>query len=177
MQSVGELVGAGLVAYMFFNLTNPGVKNSGVLDMGSEGGPQPIADPLNTEEDKIYADADGIESRNPDDVCQVKPPEMISTSLLPSESEAMDDSDFMTISPEKLQSINFLNAGWALGRDTTSNTMRNASYDLRSEIPNPKILNLENNSFANTTIDFMPRRSFEPEAPNAELSAELDQSK
>ena len=173
MQSVGELVGAGLVAYMFFNLTNPGVKNSGILDMGNDS-PQPVADALHTEEDKLYADAEGIESRNPDDVCQVKPPEMISTSLLPSENEAMDDSDFMTISPDKLQSINFLNAGWALGRDTTSNTMRNASYDLRSELPNPKILNLDNNSFSNTTIDFMPKRAFEPELPTGDLASKLD---
>jgi hypothetical protein len=75
----------------------------------------------------------------------------------------------MAITPDKLQSINFLDAGWSLGRDTTANTMRNASYDLRSELPNPKILNMENNSFANTTIDFMPRRSFEPEAPAQDL--------
>ena len=175
MQSVGELVGASLVAYMFFNLTNPGVKNSGLLDMGNDNnGPQPVTDMLNAEEDKIYADAEGIQSRNPDDVCQVKPPEMISTSLLPSENETMDDSDFMTISPDKLQSINFLNAGWALGRDTTSNTMRNASYDLRSELPNPKILNVNNNSFSNSTIDFMPKRSFEPEGATGELTTELD---
>ena len=107
-------------------------------------------------------------------MCQVKPPEMISTSLLPSQNDAMDDSDFMTISPDKLQNINFLNAGWALGRDTTSNTMRNVSYDLRSELPNPKILNLENNSFANTTIDFMPKRSFEPENVTSELTTELN---
>lgn len=176
MQSVGELVGAGLVAYMFFNLTNPGVKNSGVLDMGNED-PQPIGAQEEDVLDKIYADADGVQSRNPDDVCQVKPPEMISTSLLPSENESMDDSDFMAISPDKLQSINFLNAGWSLGRDTTTNTMRNVSYDLRSELPNPKILNLENNSFANTTIDYMPKRSFEPELPTGELATELDQSK
>lgn len=172
MQSVGEFVGAGLIAYMFYNLTNPGVKNSGVLDMGDD--PKPLNDPLDPEQDKLYADADGIQSRSPDDVCQVKPPEMISTSLLPSQNDAMDDSDFMTISPEKLQSINFLNAGWSLGRDTTSNTMRNASYDLRSELPNPKLLNLENNSFANSTIDFMPKRSFEPELPTGELNTSLD---
>ena len=99
---------------------------------------------------------------------------MISTSLLPADTQAMDDADFMTITPDKLQSINFLNAGWALGRDTTSNTMRNASYDLRSEPPNPKILNMENNSFSNTTIDYQPRRSFEPELPSGELTIALD---
>lgn len=176
MQSVGEFVGASLVAYMFYSLVNPGVKNSGVLDMGGES-PQPTADPLSPEQDKLYADADGVQSRSPDDVCQVAPPEMISTSLLPSDTEALDDSDFMTISPEKLQSINFLNAGWSLGRDTTQNTMKNASYDLRSELPNPKILNLENNSFSNTTIDFMPKRSFEPELATGELNTSLDGTK
>lgn len=169
MQSVGELVGAGLVAFMFLKLANPGVKNSGILDEGNKEPMGVATEPLKFEEDKLYADAGDVQSRSPEDVCQVKPPEMISTSLLPSENDAMDDSDFMTISPEKLQNINFLNAGWSLGRDTTTNTMRNASLDLRSELPNPKILNLENNSFANTTIGFMPKRSFEPELPKGEL--------
>ena len=170
MQSLGEFVGAGLVALAFLKLTNPGVKNSGVLDMG----PKPVAEPVDTGEDNTYADAEGVKSRSPDDVCKVSPPEMISTSLLPSDNSAMTDSDFMTITPDKLQSINFLNAGWSLGRDTTSNTMRNASYDLRSELPNPKILNMDNNSFSNTTIDFQPRRSFEPELPSDTLAAGLE---
>ena len=170
MQTMGELFGAGLVAYMFYSLANQGVKNSGPLDMGSAETPQPVSE----KDEEVYADAEGIASRDPDDVCQVKPPEMISTSLLPADTQAMDDADFMTITPDKLQSINFLNAGWALGRDTTSNTMRNASYDLRSEPPNPKILNMENNSFSNTTIDYQPRRSFEPELPSGELTIALD---
>ena len=170
MQSVGEFVGAGLVALAFLKLTNPGVKNSGVLDMG----PKPMTESVDTGEDNIYADAEGVKTRSPDDVCKVSPPEMISTSLLPSDNAAMSDSDFMTITPDKLQSINFLNAGWSLGRDTTSNTMRNASYDLRSELPNPKILNMDNNSFSNTTIDFQPRRSFEPELPSDTLTAGLE---
>lgn len=170
MQTMGELFGAGLVAYMFYSLSNPGVKNTGLLDMGAGDSPQPVAET----EQQPYADAEGIASRDPDDVCQVKPPEMISTSLLPADNQALDDADFMTITPDKLQSINFLNAGWALGRDTTSNTMRNASYDLRSEPPNPKILNMENNSFSNTTIDFQHKRSFEPELPSGELTTALD---
>tara|TARA_Y100001936_G_C16078279_1_gene675689 strand:+ start:1610 stop:2131 length:522 start_codon:yes stop_codon:yes gene_type:complete len=170
MQSLGEFVGAGLVALVFLKLANPGVKNSGPLDMGPEATQEPVGTGLMKYTDDIYADAEGVKSRNPDDVCKVSPPEMISTSLLPSDNAAMTDSDFMTISPEKLQSINFLNAGWSLGRDTTSNTMRNASYDLRSELPNPKILNMENNSFSNTTIDHLARRSFEPELPSGELS-------
>ena len=173
MQTIGELFGAGLVAYMFYSLTNTGVKNSGSLDTtGSE--PMPISDPGNNKEGILYADADSIKSRSPDDICQVKPPEMISTTLLPANNDALDDNDFMAITPDKLGSINFLNAGWSLGRDTTSNTMRNASYDIRSEPPNPKILNMENNSFANTTIDYQPRRSFEPDLASGELNKALE---
>ena len=52
--------------------------------------------------------------------------------------------------------------------------MRNASYDLRSEPANPKILNLENNSFANSTIEFMPKRAFEPELAGGALDKELE---
>lgn len=172
MQTFGELVGAGLVALMFYSLTNIGVKNSGSLDLGTDG-PQPVADPLNPEADHLYAQADGIKSRDPNDLCQVKPPEMLSTSLLPAKNDALEDDDFLMITPDKLQSINFLNAGWALGRDTTTNTMKNVSYDLRSELPNPRILTVDNNSFANTTIDFQPRRSFEPELPSGELNNNL----
>ena len=41
MQTMGELFGAGLVAYMFYSLANQGVKNSGPLDMGSAETPSP----------------------------------------------------------------------------------------------------------------------------------------
>lgn len=161
MQTYGDLIGAGLVAFMFFSLTNMGVKNKGKVQVDQKE-PKDAIDPNS----KIYASADGIQGRSPDDVCQVKPPEMISTSLLPNDKDIMSDADFTTITPDKLNQINFLNAGWALGRDTTSNTMRNVSYDLRSELPNPKVLNLENNSFSNTTIGTFKRRAFEPDSPN-----------
>tara|TARA_Y100000992_G_scaffold301276_1_gene271767 strand:- start:1448 stop:2029 length:582 start_codon:yes stop_codon:yes gene_type:complete len=160
MQTYGDLIGAGLVAFMFFSLTNMGVKNKGKVQVDQKE-PKDAIDPNS----KIYASADGIQGRSPDDVCQVKPPEMISTSLLPNDKDIMSDDDFTTITPDKLNQINFLNAGWALGRDTTSNTMRNVSYDLRSELPNPKVLNLENNSFSNTTIGTFKRRAFEPDSP------------
>ncbi len=170
----GELLGAGLVAYMFYRLTTMEVKNQGSLmeEPASKDEPQAVTEPANGE-DKLYADADGVKSRSPDDVCQVKPPEMLSTSLLPNTTDKMSDDDFVTITPDKLSNINFLNSGWALGRDTTANTMRNASYDLRSEPANPKLLNLENNSFANSTIEYQAKRAFEPESPDAALDTKL----
>lgn len=98
------------------------------------------------------APVSGIDGRDPNVSCAIKPPEMLSTSLLPAENQPMTDSDFVGITPEKLQAVNFLSSGWALGRDTQTNTLRNPSYDLRSEPVNPQSLTLSNNSFSNTTI-------------------------
>ena len=113
---------------------------------------------------EYYAPVEDIKGRDANVTCSVPPPQMLSTSLLPAKAEAMTDADFNGITPEKLEKINFLSAAWALGRDTQSNTMRNASHDLRSEPVNPHSLNLKNNSFLNSTIthpEFM--RSFEPD--------------
>lgn len=110
-----------------------------------------------------YAAVTNIAGRDPSATCNIQPPQMISTSLLPSSGE-LTDADFIGITPEKLQGINFLSSGWALGRDTQGNTLRNPSYDLRSEPLNPRILHLENNSFSNSTIENYQKRPFEPEA-------------
>ena len=156
MSNVAELLAAGVVGVLFYTIASKGVqvKNSGVLD----DTPKPMGGASDQ-----FSPVSDIKGRQPDDVCQVKPPEMLSTSLLPASNAAMDDTDFVGITPQALEKINFLDAGWALGRDTQANTMRNASYDLRSEPPNPRTLNLENNSFMNSTIEFMQKRSFEPE--------------
>ena len=52
MRTVGEIVGAGLVAYMFLALTNQSVKNSGILDMGGDSGPE------GTGNEALYASAE-----------------------------------------------------------------------------------------------------------------------
>lgn len=113
-----------------------------------------------------FASADGISSRDPNVMCSVTPPQMISTSLLPTDGE-MSDADFIGITPEKLQGINFLSSGWQIGRDTQANSMRNASHDLRSEPLNPRLLTVDNNSFSNTTISNYQRREFEPQTINS----------
>lgn len=170
MQNFGEIAAAGLFGYLFYSMATMRVKNEGELQLDGVGEVMPST---SGEKTPLYADASEIEGRSPDDVCHVKPPEMLSTSLLPAAGEKMEDDDFVAITADKLDQINFLNAGWALGRDTQTNTMRNVSYDLRSEPANPKLLNLENNSFSNTTIDYQFKRSFEPSTPSAELSESL----
>ena len=110
-----------------------------------------------------YAAVEDIKGRDPNAACNVQPPQMLSTSLLPSSGE-LTDGDFVGITPEKLQGINFLSSGWALGRDTQGNTLRNPSYDLRSEPLNPRLLTVDNNSFSNSTIENYQKRAFEPEA-------------
>ena len=171
MQNLSEAAAAGLIGYLFYSMITMRVKNQGELDLNTTGEVEATtAEFLNREKSPVYGDASQVKDRTVDDVCQVKPPEMLSTSLLPAANDEMHEEEFVAITPDKLDQINFLNSGWALGRDTQTNTMRNASYDLRSEPANPKLLNLENNSFSNTTIDYQPKRSFEPEAPGSELA-------
>lgn len=133
------------------------VKNSGELSVvaaqaGREAQLAPVAD---------------MPSRDPNvSSCAMEPPQMLSTSLLPADNQPMSDADFVGITPEKLQQVNFLSTGWALGRDTQSNTLRNPSYDLRSEPINPQTLSLNNNSFLNSTIGFPDvKRPFEMQSP------------
>lgn len=160
------ILGTGLVAMLFYTLSSAQLKNQGKLNLEEHPDePEGVQGP-------DYAQTD-IKGRNAEEVCSVTPPQMLSTSLLPAENQSLADDDFVTISPDKLANVNFLQSGWALGRDTTSNTMRNASYDLRSELPNPKLLNTQNNSWQNSTIEHMPRRSFVPDVPDEKLNDAL----
>ena len=152
MAQLMMIAGAGA---LIMHWSQDSTKNSGTLATD-----QVSADQDPTEE---YATVTDITGRDPNAACNIQPPQMISTSLLPSSGE-LTDGDFIGITPEKLQGINFLSSGWALGRDTQGNTLRNPSYDLRSEPLNPRILNVENNSFSNSTIENYQKRAFEPEA-------------
>eukprot|EP00965_Chrysotila_dentata_P248389 6208294-Pleurochrysis_carterae.AAC.3 len=87
----------------------------------------------------------------------------LATSLLPQNKAKLDDVDFVGITPDDtLKQVNFLSAGWQIGRDTKTTSLRNPSYDLRSEPANPRTLTPENNLFLNSTIGFDSRRTFEP---------------
>jgi hypothetical protein len=147
-----ELAFSGILAAIAFRVfAQKTTQNSGKL---VESAPE-------TDE---FAPADGVKGRDPNVSCAVPPPQMLSTSLLPANAEAMSDADFVGITPDKLQNVNLLSAGWSLGRDTQSSSMRNPSHDLRSEPVNPQTLTLENNSFLNSTITHPEfQRAFEPE--------------
>lgn len=157
---MGDLVAAGLVGFMFYKMAGgDAVKNSGMLQAEPEGVPPSDEQPV------MYADAGGIKGREPQDGCTVPPPQSISTSLLPASNEPMSEDDFAIITPEGMNNVNFLQAGWSIGRDTKAATMRNASWDLRSEPAVPRTLNIENNAFLNSTIDGNPpRKIFEIES-------------
>lgn len=106
----------------------------------------------NAAQEAQYASADGVKARSPEPNCAVPAPMMLSTSLLPSTTKPLGDDAFQGISPDALQAVNFMASGWSLGRDTQTNTMRNPSWDLRSEPVNPSELTPANNSFLNTTM-------------------------
>ena len=68
--------------------------------------------------------------------------------LLPSQN----NTQFAKLNPtvaSNLQNKNFLEAGAHIGLDTVGQSLRNASYDLRAEIPNPR---MNVSPWMNTTI-------------------------
>ena len=77
MQNLGELAAAGLFGYLFYSMATMRVKNEGELYMDDGEGTgevMPSTTELSGEKGgPVYGDASGIESRSPDDVCQVNP--------------------------------------------------------------------------------------------------------
>ena len=69
--------------------------------------------------------------------CQ--PPLSVSTDLLPKPQAAMDDFAMYAPSPDVLQNQNFLDATKFVGIDTVGQTLKNANYQLRADIPNPRV--------------------------------------
>jgi hypothetical protein len=68
--------------------------------------------------------------------------------LLPSQN----NTQFSNLNPtvaSNLQNKNFLEAGAHIGLDTVGQSLRNASYDLRAEVPNPR---MNVSPWMNTTI-------------------------
>ena len=156
----------GIVGFATFKFLDSkrAMTNTGALEVTA----------ANSMAESQLAPVSGIPGRDPNVSCAIEPPQMLSTSLLPADNQPMSDADFVGITPEKLQQVNFLSSGWALGRDTQTNTLRNPSYDLRSEPVNPQTLNPANNSFLNSTIGHLEfQRPFEIDA----MTASVDDTK
>ena len=76
------------------------------------------------------------------------PPVTISADLLPKPSEKL--MDFAEFAPKALQGQNFMDASKYVGVNTQGSSMRNANYQLRADVPNPRV---NVGPWANSTID------------------------
>ena len=146
---VEELVVFAIVGYTAFTLIDKkrAMANEGLLETRPEVA---AADGAAAQ----LAPISDIESRDPNVKCEAQPPEMLSTSLLPTNNEPMADADFVGITPEGASyGVNYLGSAWALGRDTQGgNTTKNSNHQLRADIANPRNLTMKTNAFSNTTI-------------------------
>lgn len=76
------------------------------------------------------------------------PPLTISTDLLPKANDQL--VDFAEYAPKALQGQNFMDASKYVGVNTQGSSMRNANYQLRADVPNPRT---NVGPWANSTID------------------------
>jgi hypothetical protein len=65
------------------------------------------------------------------------PPISVSADLLPKPNESL--RDFSEFAPKSLTGQNFLSPDKYVGLNTQGSSLRNASWDLRSDIPNPRM--------------------------------------
>ena len=75
-------------------------------------------------------------------------PLTISTDLLPKPNDQL--IDFAEFAPKALQGQNFMDASKYVGVNTQGSSMRNANYQLRADVPNPRT---NVGPWANSTID------------------------
>tara|TARA_Y100000389_G_scaffold94672_1_gene91326 strand:- start:3320 stop:3850 length:531 start_codon:yes stop_codon:yes gene_type:complete len=87
--------------------------------------------------------------RHPFQSCVDQQGSWLSSNLLP-KTEQADDQDWSVYAPGKIEDKNFLTAGYHLGVDTVSNSLRNANLQLRSEPIIPKV---EISPFMGSTIE------------------------
>lgn len=120
--------------------------------------------PAGVDDETVGAEVSGMASRDPMKTCVDLQGQWLSSNLLPKDS-AGEDPDWSAYAPGKLENQNFLSAGAHVGMDTVSNSLRNASHDLRSEPVIPKVAV---GPWGGSTIDAdTTRRSFEPETTTA----------
>lgn len=145
LQWILVVVAAALVIWMLSKHVGVkrGIPNKGQL---KEVGPmavdgtlkqaQPGLDPYNGG-DPVFQGTMGMESRNPIGNCTAPEAQWLSSSLLPQNDPNMTN-DVNLFDSSQISNQNFLEAGWQVGRDTISNSLKNANYSLRSDPPIPK---------------------------------------
>ena len=115
----------------------------------------PNVSPNSTEYDAVNVNQPPAQS--PPGACPLPQGQFLASALLPKEGQVAENwSEF---SPQNLQGRNFLNSTKFMGIDTVGSSLKNPSYDLRSEPPNPmQVISPWNNT---TIMPDVWRRSFE----------------
>lgn len=119
-----------LVTVTFFCKPKGGAAAAAVP--GSHNKPEFFAD-LTTAFNKMSTDAAAAASGG----SASNAPVAIDTDLLP-KTTGKGDEDFSEFAPKALGGQNFLDAAKFVGVDTVGQTLKNANYQLRADVPNPR---------------------------------------
>ena len=160
------MVAAGIaVLYVLFT-SYSGAKGAIVdkaEELGGTGGMAPLSDsgPYMSIPGGVGGNASsvqGIQGRTPSSQQTYQETQLSSSELLPSGKIGADWAAVNPVGAEDLKGQNFLQAGYHSNINVVgiSQTNRNASYDIRSELPNPQS---KVGPFLNTTIDPDPFKS------------------
>jgi hypothetical protein len=160
------LVLAGVVA-LYVVLNSYSGSKMAVLDKAEELGGLGVQSPLSDQGPYLTlphgiggnaVSVDGMQSRNPAGQQTYSETTLSSAELLPSGKIGADWAAVNPIGSEDLKGQNFLQAGYHSNINVVgiSQTLRNPTYDIRSEVPNPQS---RVGPFLNTTIDPDPFRT------------------
>ncbi len=160
------MVAAGIaVLYVLFT-SYSGVKSTVVdkaEELGGTGGMAPLSDsgPYLSIPGGVGGNASsvqGIQGRTPSSQQTYQETQLSSSELLPNGKIGADWAAVNPVGAEDLKGQNFLQAGYHSNINVVgiAQTNRNASWDIRSELPNPQS---KVGPFQNTTIDPDPFKS------------------
>ena len=130
--------------------------------------------PFIVQEEMVNASFGGVMPSEPLDNEKFRAVDFVTESKLPSEScfprdkttadqllpENAANSMWAQVAPAgqgDVQDQNFLTAGYMIGIDTVGQSLRNANYQLRSDIPNPRF---QTGPWMQSTIEFDNSRKF-----------------
>lgn len=159
MVRIGMVVAGVAVLYVLFS-SYSGAK-SAVVDkaeeLGGTGGMAPLAEggPYMSMPHGVAGNAvavSGMQSRTPSSQQTYQETTLSSSELLPNGKVGADWAAVNPVGTDDLKGQNFLQAGYHSNINIVgiSQTKRNQSYDIRSELPNPQS---KVGPFLNTTID------------------------
>jgi hypothetical protein len=165
MLRLGAVLAGVAILYVLFS-SYSGAKGAMVdkaEELGGTGGMAPLAEsgPYMSMPHGVAGNAvtvAGMQSRTPSSQQTYQETTLSSSELLPNGKVGADWAAVNPVGSDDLKGQNFLQAGYHSNINIVgiSQTTRNASYDIRSELPNPQS---KVGPFLNTTIDPDPFKS------------------